>query len=169
MSSSSLCPHLQPMEDYRVGMCASAGPHYDPTGANASSPGYNTSCTVQTPMMCEVGDLTGKLGTVNVPAQPAPYSTNAFFFTDFYLNLTGFQPVIGRSVVVHVPNRGAPRLGCAPLVEAENITLMGFRGNGGLPLANISQYSRYQDTRVSVGFLPCKIGLCVCVCVCVWV
>jgi Cu/Zn superoxide dismutase len=143
-----------PMEDYRVGMCASAGPHYDPTGANASSPGYNTSCTVQTPMMCEVGDLTGKLGTVNVPAQPAPYSTNAFFFTDFYLNLTGFQPVIGRSVVVHVPNRGAPRLGCAPLVEAENITLMGFRGNGGLPLANISQYSRYQDTRVSIGFLP---------------
>ena len=85
------------------------------------------------------------------------YSTDAFFFTDFYLNLTGFQPVIDRSVVVHVPNRGAPRLGCAPLVEAENITLTGFRGKDGFPLANISQYSRYQDTVVSVGFLPSKM------------
>ena len=145
------------MEDYRVGACASAGPHYDPTGANASSPGYGDRCTVDTPTGCEVGDLTGKLGIVNVSATPAPYSADAFFFTDFYLNLTGFQPVIDRSVVVHVPNTGAPRLGCAPLVEAENITLTGFRGTDGFPLANISQYSRYQDTIVSVGFLPSKM------------
>ena len=36
-------------------------------------------------------------------AQPAPYKNGAFFFTDSFLNLTD---VVGRSIVVHVPNGG---------------------------------------------------------------
>ena len=152
------------MEDYRIGACAAAGPHFDPTGANASSPGYNARCTPETPKACEIGDLTGKLDTINVAARPANYSTDAFFFTDTYLNLTGFRAIIDLSVVVHDPEKAAPRLSCAPLVEAENITLTAFRSKDGDPLATISQYSRYQDTLISLEYLPSE---CVCVCVCV--
>ena len=138
-------------------MCGpeAAGPHYDPTNQVAGSPGYSTRCTPPTPTGCEVGDLTGKLGTVDVAARPAPYNSEAFFFTDSFLNLTGFQAVVDRSVVVHVANRGAPRLSCAPLVQAENITLTAYPV-GGQSLAIISQYSRFQDTRISLGALPCE-------------
>lgn len=149
------------MENYRIGACAEAGPHYNPTGADVNSEDYQENCTPVTPTGCEVGDLTGKLGPVNVAATPGDYASNAFFFTDMYLNLTGTQPIIDRSIVVHVPDGGADRLGCAPLVEAENITLTAFRSKNGVPLAVISQYSRYQDTRISLGYLPCKT-VCVC-------
>ena len=155
---SSLPPSPQPTETYRIGDCGPerAGPHYDPTDQDATSAGYSERCRSNTPVGCEVGDLTGKLGTVNVAALPAPYNMDAFFFTDSLLNLTGVQAVIGRSVVVHVPDRGPPRLACAPLVQAENLTLLSYPLGG--VLATISQYSRYQDTIISLGDLPCELG-----------
>ena len=166
---------FQPNEDYRVGVCGpdQAGPHYDPQMAIAGSPGYGERCSFETPEGCEIGDLTGKLGTIDVAATPGDYSNDAFFFTDSYLNLTGFQEIIGRSIVVHIPDRGPDRLGCAPLVEAETITLT----TKSSPLATISQYSPYQNTIITLGDLPCKSKsfplnkesylygvLCVCVC-----
>lgn len=121
---------------------------------DASSEGYAERCTPDTPTMCEIGDLTGKLDIVNVSNSPSPYSEQAFFFTDTYLNLTGTYQVINRAIVVHVPDRGAPRTSCAPLVEAENITLEAFRRRGQPSLATFSQYSRFQRTQVFLGTLP---------------
>ena len=46
------------------------------------------------------------LTNLSPPASPAPHSNEAFFFTDTYLNLTGANAVINRSVVIHVANRG---------------------------------------------------------------
>ena len=139
-------------------MCGSdsAGPHYDPTDQPAGAGGYSERCTPQTPEGCEIGDLTGKLGTVNVAARPAPYKEDSFFFTDSRLNLTGFQGAVDRSVVVHIAERGPGRLSCAPLVQAENLTLTAYP-IGGQPLAIISQYSRYQNTIISLGSLPCEL------------
>ena len=153
----SLSP--QPGEDYRVGICGPsfAGPHYDPTNQPAGAANYSQRCTPKTPEGCEIGDLTGKLGAVNVAAIPAPYATDSFFFTDSRLNLTGFQGVVNRSVVVHIAEGGSNRLSCAPLVEAENLTLTAYP-IGGQPLAIISQYSRYQNTIISLGSLPCELG-----------
>ena len=131
----------------------------------AGSDDYSDRCRPETPMGCEIGDLAGKLGTINVAAKPAPYNQDAFFFTDSFLNLTGFQAVIGRSIVVHVPDQGALRIACAPLVEAENLTVTALYPIGGSSLATFSQYSHYQDTAISLGTLPCEFGyLCVCVC-----
>ncbi|CAI8031417.1 hypothetical protein GBAR_LOCUS17832 [Geodia barretti] len=145
----------RPGEDYRVGICGPsfAGPHYDPTNQPAGAANYSQRCTPKTPEGCEIGDLTGKLGAVNVAAIPAPYATDSFFFTDSRLNLTGFQGVVNRSVVVHIAEGGSNRLSCAPLVEAENLTLTAYP-IGGQPLAIISQYSRYQNTIISLGSLP---------------
>lgn len=39
-------------------------------------------------------------------ATPSPYNTNSFFFTDNFLNLTGENPVINRSVAIHEADRG---------------------------------------------------------------
>jgi len=48
-------------------MCGSVGPHYDPTGNGPTSAvGYSMRCTPDTPNMCEIGDLAGKHGTVNI-------------------------------------------------------------------------------------------------------
>ena len=131
-----------------------AGPHYDPEGADATSEGYSDRCSPETPKGCEIGDVTKKLATIDVAAQPYEYSEKSFFFTDSYLNLTGTYPIINRSVVVHVAERGGPRLSCAPLVEAETLFLVAVSSGGSYVLANVSQYSRYQKTDVSLGYLP---------------
>lgn len=58
---------IQPGEEYRVGDCTAIGPHYDPTGMGpTNATGYSANCTPDTPIGCEVGDLTGKHDTVDV-------------------------------------------------------------------------------------------------------
>lgn len=68
---------MQPSDDtYRVGMCSSVGPHYDPTGNGPTNrDGYNVSCTPDTPDGCEIGDLTGKHDTINISGEPWQWSS----------------------------------------------------------------------------------------------
>ena len=63
---------FQPADDtYRIGMCSSVGPHYDPTGNGPTSAmGYNVTCTPDTPEQCEIGDLTGKHDTIDISGEP---------------------------------------------------------------------------------------------------
>ncbi len=75
-----------------------------------------TECTPDNPGRCELGDLTGKLGTINVPEQIGDVS-GKMFWTDTRLPLSGAYSVESKSFVIHVPERGAARMACADLLE----------------------------------------------------
>ena len=78
------------------------GGHYDPLGANLQ-PNYTAICAVDQ-RNCEIGDLSGKFGRLNV-------SDTSVAYTDPFLSLYGEYSIIGRSVVIHLSN--GTRLVCA--------------------------------------------------------
>ena len=121
----------QPGDEYRTGGCnitGNIGGHYRPFGNGPPGGNYNLSCNPDMLTGCEVGDLTGKHATINVPGEkhrewiftmvelalifffsvgsPSPYRDDAFFFTDSFLNLTGTYSVADRSIAIHEANRG---------------------------------------------------------------
>ena len=63
---------------------------------------------------------------MDVAANPFPHQEEAFFFTDIFLNLTGTNAVIDRSIAIHAANRGGPIVACAPLVRTETRVVQSF-------------------------------------------
>ena len=84
--------------------CSSSitGGHYDPLGVNLQ-PNYTANCASNR-SSCEIGDLSGKFGPLNV-------SDTTVSYTDPSLSLYGVYSIVGRSVVIHL-STGA-RLVCA--------------------------------------------------------
>lgn len=74
-----------------------------------------------TPLRCELGDLTGKLGPIDVPTYRATPSgepdVGKYYFVDTDTQLCGPTSVVGRSIVIHREDFGAPRLTCANILE----------------------------------------------------
>lgn len=82
--------------------CSSAGGHFDPTGKEQATSPY--TCDRATPQECFLGDMSGKLGLVNISGRVAGRDTtieNAHQFS-------------GLSIVIHA-EEGAGRIACAPL------------------------------------------------------
>lgn len=98
---------------------------------------------------CEVGDLTGKHDTVDVSANPLPYQEQAFFYTDVFLNLTGVNAVVERSIAIHAANRGGPIIACAPLVKTESRVALAFPDGD----FEARQDSPYEETVISTNDL----------------
>ncbi|XP_065174498.1 uncharacterized protein LOC135804536 isoform X2 [Sycon ciliatum] len=91
-----------------------AGGHYNPLEVNISTvSGYLSACSPGAELRCEVGDLSGKTGQLNVDGSPR-FSTVAF------LPLEGPYSIMGRSIVIHDPNSGAGRLACGNIVDARS-------------------------------------------------
>nr|XP_039259748.1 uncharacterized protein LOC120336197 isoform X1 [Styela clava] len=108
--------HVYPVnDDALTGTCASAGGHYNPSGLSVASP-FSTECNSNDPLRCELGDLSGRLGQINIVSTQRTES-GKFFFTDEYLPLSGAFSILGRSMVVHDPNAGAPRYACANITQ----------------------------------------------------
>ncbi len=84
---------------------AITGGHYDPLGANSNQP-YSQNCA-QDPNNCEIGDLSGKFGLLNI-SQSDPVTAQ---YIDPTLSLHGVYSIIGRSIVVHLSS--GTRLVCA--------------------------------------------------------
>lgn len=100
--------------------CAAAGPHYNPY--NTSTQGiYSRDCTPFNVLRCELGDLSSKMFTIEIP----PYRVKngqepdigKFFGTDIDLPLCGPVSIVNRSVVVHVQDFGHQRLACSTVIE----------------------------------------------------
>ncbi|XP_076841235.1 uncharacterized protein cusr [Brachyhypopomus gauderio] len=72
--------------------CEGTGGTYNPFNMTAQ----NTSCSPLTPLVCPVGDLTSKLGSVSL--------TQRRLFTDGHLQLAGDLTVIYRSLVLRAGN-----------------------------------------------------------------
>ncbi|XP_072025881.1 uncharacterized protein [Amphiura filiformis] len=96
------------------GRCSSTAGHDNPFDAEVGN--LYSECTPDNPGRCELGDLTGKLGTFTIPATVGD-KTGKNFWTDARLPLSGANSVASKSIVIHYPNRGAPRLACADLLE----------------------------------------------------
>eukprot|EP01063_Lacrimia_lanifica_P008742 TRINITY_DN1578_c0_g1_i7.p1 TRINITY_DN1578_c0_g1~~TRINITY_DN1578_c0_g1_i7.p1 ORF type:complete len:672 (+),score=181.84 TRINITY_DN1578_c0_g1_i7:45-2060(+) len=100
-----------------AGDCVSAGGHYNPTGAAGGAGVAGTYLCSPTALGgCEVGDLSGKHGSLDVPGQ--------YLFTDGSLPLSGPNSVDGRSIVIHGTDGG--RLTCADVKAAPDGAGMPF-------------------------------------------
>ncbi|XP_060076592.1 uncharacterized protein LOC132556215 isoform X2 [Ylistrum balloti] len=92
--------------------CSSVGGHYNPYSVDLTG-NYNTQCNPNSQLRCELGDLSGKHGKLNVRTSSGGKSR--MFFTDVDLPLSGPNSVLGRSIVIHDVNSGPARLACANL------------------------------------------------------
>ncbi|KAI9591831.1 superoxide dismutase [Syncephalis fuscata] len=96
------------------GNCTATGGHLDPQNRNG------TACTSTTLDHCEMGDLSGKFGKIEVRDNGAR-AVIPFIFEDPTLTMTGENSIVNRSVVIHAPN--STRIGCAniQLVQASSV------------------------------------------------
>ena len=92
------------ISDSNFGRCKSTGGHWDPTNTGGATCDGVTDWS-----LCEVGDLKGKHGQLQLSSVEKKY-----FFTDSNLPLTGPNAVSYRSITVHAA-AGAPRLGCGTI------------------------------------------------------
>ncbi|XP_014672242.1 PREDICTED: uncharacterized protein LOC106812783 [Priapulus caudatus] len=125
------------------GRCGSALARYNPRGV-ATGGGYAAECSATSPLRCEVGDLVGKHGAIDVP----PHGQRIkYLFTDPQLPLSGPQSVVSRSIVVHAPQGGAARLACADILEVPPVVASATFSQPGTPVSGSVQFS--QDTSFS--------------------
>ena len=128
------------------GDCASAGGHYNPLGApNTCSTGLSDAEKLE---QCELGDLTGKLGTVDVPTVNLAYG-------DANLPLSGPYGIAGRSVVLHAAAGAGTRLSCGSLVSVvpELRAVAYFEGYGSIHFTQ-SADSSVTTMRLDLSGLP---------------
>eukprot|EP00730_Choanoeca_flexa_P018122 TRINITY_DN8796_c0_g1_i5.p1 TRINITY_DN8796_c0_g1~~TRINITY_DN8796_c0_g1_i5.p1 ORF type:complete len:488 (+),score=95.95 TRINITY_DN8796_c0_g1_i5:122-1585(+) len=96
------------------GNCTATGGHFNPNSVNATTgSGYKQLCGPgENQSACEVGDLSGKGGQVDL-TQPA----QTHMYIDVNLPLAGDPAVsaAARSIVVHAANGTGPRIGCGNL------------------------------------------------------
>ena len=112
--------HTQPPLQYREGYCNGIEGHFNPNMVDTSDPSYNY-CNEQNIKNCEVGDLSNKHGQINVADNPLNYSEYSFLYHDSFLNLTGTNAVINRSIAIH--SLAGPVQGCAPLIKVEHLAV----------------------------------------------
>ncbi|XP_060606664.1 uncharacterized protein LOC132758969 isoform X1 [Ruditapes philippinarum] len=93
----------------QTGRCQSVGPHYNPYSVYLSGD-YTTMCNSYNQFRCELGDLSGKHGKLNIRSNLG--GKLRYFFSDMQLPLSGPQTIVGKSIVIHDANAGGGRLAC---------------------------------------------------------
>lgn len=96
--------------------CSTTRGHWNPFNVDTASSRYSRDCSPSSPVSCEEGDLSNKLAAINLAADVGRVQAK-YFFTDVTSWLAS-SGIIGRSVVIHQAERGAPRIACA------NVTLV---------------------------------------------
>ncbi|CAG5133977.1 unnamed protein product, partial [Candidula unifasciata] len=95
--------------------CKSTGITYDPRnfGALIEMSQYSNYCSKNSPLGCMLGDLSGRLGFVNIRNAAGTTDTSAKqFFIDVNLPISGQFSVVGRSVAI-MNDQGTSILACA--------------------------------------------------------
>ena len=131
---------------YREGNCSDVGGHFNPYSVNISAPSY-VYCGPTNLTECEVGDLSGKHGKITISDNPSPYNQYGFLYHDSFLNLTGMNTVMGRSIALHSNVGATPVMACAPLIEVETLTVTTLS-----EMFSASQSSRYSPTSVNTAY-----------------
>ncbi|XP_011270085.1 hypothetical protein CAOG_08503, partial [Capsaspora owczarzaki ATCC 30864] len=139
--------HLAPV-NITTNDCASTLGHFDPYGA-AASPTYATDCTPLTPWKCELGDLSGKQGQLNIPTTMSLAAQGQY--ADVNLPLSGPQTIVGRAVTIHAAGGGSTRYACATLKPAAAKTANAyFNSQGVVGVISFSQTNQYDPVAISV-------------------
>ncbi|KAL3863981.1 hypothetical protein ACJMK2_005698 [Sinanodonta woodiana] len=120
--------------------CQSVQGHYNPYYVDLSVAGnYTTQCNSRKQFRCEVGDLSGKHGSLSIRSSMG--GMFRAFYTDVQLPLTGPQSILGRSITIHAANSGSGRLSCANVYELHELSAhvsLWFQGtNTGTPTGHI--------------------------------
>lgn len=124
MSTSSTANHNWHVHELPVGndmlsqteRCMSVTGHYNPYVVDLAGD-YSTMCNPANHFRCELGDLSGKHGKIDI--RTVDGKTQKYFFSDMQLPLSGPQSVVGKSIVIHEANSGASRLSCADIMLTE--------------------------------------------------
>ena len=138
--------------DYTQGECDNLGPVFDPNNVGTESPDCNPSNISS----CAVGDLSSKLGTIEVSGNPVSNGINAW--TDG--NLFNYD-IRGLNVGLHVRDGGTRLLACAPIVELiENRASAELSGRpqGGGSISLISQFTLSQQSPFDSTMLSGDVG-----------
>lgn len=100
--------------------CNSVGGHLNPFNVSTSCI-YQRDCSIFTPVRCELGDESGKLGVIDIPPYKAiPKSdpqVSKYYFVDSDLPVCGPFSIIGRALVIHESDFRLPKLACSNIIE----------------------------------------------------
>ncbi|XP_078588437.1 uncharacterized protein LOC144869220 isoform X1 [Branchiostoma floridae x Branchiostoma japonicum] len=127
--------------------CSSTAGHFNPYAVDLSG-NYASQCNGNNPLRCELGDLSGKHGKVDVGSED---SISRNFYTDVELPLSGPEAVIGRSMVIHQANSGGGRLACANIFQlpAVEVSTQTWHAQGGVSISgtfSVTQASPFDST-----------------------
>lgn len=94
------------VEKVEASRCIASGFKWNPYIVKSDDEFYKTECNVANPFRCEMGDLSGRHGTLEI-------GTGKKVFTDVNLPLVGNYSVMGRSIVIFGKNGLSTKLSCA--------------------------------------------------------
>lgn len=117
--------HVYPISTERdndTARCTSTGGHWNPFKINTTDSSYSLYCSSSCPLCCEAGDLANKNSPIDLAVNVGAFSAKRFF-TDVTA-LLSVPGIINRSVVIHQPERQAPRIACANVTMARVPTAM---------------------------------------------
>ncbi|KAF4521582.1 hypothetical protein B566_EDAN001302 [Ephemera danica] len=96
--------------------CVAGGYRWNPYFTQLADPFndelYRQQCAPENPYRCHVGDLSGRLGTIDLGGKRQS-------FTDINLPLEGVHSALGKSIVIYTKERGSERYACAN-IEPDN-------------------------------------------------
>eukprot|EP00911_Craspedida_sp_UC1_P000798 UC1_evm1s610 len=106
--------HVNPVDS--TGDCSSTGGHYNPFGVCLTNEcDYAGKCSANQ-NNCEVGDMSGKHGTLSIPGEDLVTDTN--------LRLGGDTSIVERSITIHAKDAGSSRIACASVVSRNSVTVV---------------------------------------------
>ncbi|XP_052752768.1 uncharacterized protein LOC113514487 isoform X1 [Galleria mellonella] len=98
--------------------CVAGGYRWNPYFTQLADPLnhdlYNQECGADNPLRCDVGDLTARLGTINIGGERQ-------MFVDSNFPLEGTVSAMGRSIVIFGPERSGERFACANIEPDKDI------------------------------------------------
>jgi len=98
--------------------CVAGGYRWNPYLIHLAKPNavefYDRQCTPASPLRCEAGDLSGRLGTIDL-------GDKRQVFVDSNLPLSGPQSALGRSLVIHGERGRVERYACANIEPDHDI------------------------------------------------
>ena len=107
--------------EFQSARCTAAGYRWNPTHIQLADPNdrgfYGEECGKDNPLRCEIGDLSGRNGRIDVGGK-------AFVINDVNLPLKGedwFTSAVGKSIVIHGPEGSPDRMACANIEEDHDI------------------------------------------------
>ncbi|XP_066945953.1 uncharacterized protein Rsod [Macrobrachium rosenbergii] len=98
--------------------CVAAGFRWNPFLIHLAFPNdrdyYDRECTPEFPLRCDVGDLSGRLGPIDV-------GDKRYVFVDKNLPLTGPHGIMNKAIIIHNQNAGVERFACANIEPDDDI------------------------------------------------